>query len=58
MQFVAIHREQSMPIVVSLKVMISRWENDHRRPDPYNCILLCSALGMSASALGLSDQPR
>ncbi|GAB1639659.1 helix-turn-helix domain-containing protein [Krasilnikovia sp. MM14-A1259] len=36
---------------VSLKAMLSRWENGHRAPDDYNRRLLCLALQVSPDAL-------
>jgi hypothetical protein len=47
--------QRVLPGVDSLKTMISRWENGHRVPDTYNREVVCAALGIPVSALGLPD---
>jgi hypothetical protein len=47
--------QRVLPGAESLKTMISRWENGHRVPDTYNREVLCVALGIPVSALGLPD---
>jgi hypothetical protein len=46
-----------LPQPVSLKAMISRWENDHLVPDEFNRRVLCLALGIPISDLGLPEDP-
>jgi transcriptional regulator with XRE-family HTH domain len=53
LQRVAEAKRLSLPTAESLKAMISRWENGHLVPDEYNRELLCLALGISLSDLGL-----
>jgi transcriptional regulator with XRE-family HTH domain len=52
-------RAKSMPVATarSLKAMLSRWERDHRLPDRHNQILLCAALGVAPSDLGMPHDP-
>jgi transcriptional regulator with XRE-family HTH domain len=38
----------------SLRVLISRWENDRAEPDPANRLLLQEVFGLDAAALGLA----
>jgi hypothetical protein len=58
MQVVAARFGRSMPTLVSLVVMISRWEHDHLVPDYLNGIVLCAALRVSPRELGLPDDCR
>jgi hypothetical protein len=57
LQRVARERGLTLPNPESLKAMISRWERGHRVPDQYNRRLLCEALGLAVSQLGLPDDP-
>lgn len=41
----------------SLEMMISRWENDWRRPNQYSLHLLAAALGVPVASLGLPVDP-
>jgi len=54
MQQEARRRNRTLPVPESLKTMISRWENGHRIPDPYNREILCAALGIREADLGLT----
>jgi len=41
----------------SLKVMISKWEHEHKIPNEYNRHLLAATLEMSVTELGLAEDP-
>lgn len=43
--------------LISLKAMISKWENGHKEPDEFNRRLLAAALGATVADLGLSEDP-
>ncbi|GIH18971.1 hypothetical protein Raf01_71430 [Rugosimonospora africana] len=57
MQQIARRRRLSLPTPESLKAMVSRWECGHRVPDNFNRRLLCEALGIALSDLGLAEDP-
>ncbi|GGN37753.1 hypothetical protein GCM10010109_63990 [Actinoplanes campanulatus] len=43
--------------LISLKAMISKWENGHKEPDEFNRRLLAAALGATVADLGLAEDP-
>ena len=53
LQVVAARERKSLATAKSLKAQISRWERGHRVPDEYNRRLLCEALGIPVTDLGL-----
>lgn len=49
--------EQLPPSVISLKQMISKWENDKKTPNEYNRHLLAEVLEVTVADLGLTQDP-
>ena len=43
--------------LASLKIMLSKWENNHKVPNQYNRHLVAQALGLEVSDLGLWADP-
>lgn len=54
-QMVGAARGVPVPAASSLESMISRWENGYQVPDRHNRALLCVALGIAVTDLGLPD---
>lgn len=43
--------------LISLKAMISKWENGHKEADEFNRRLLAATLGTTVADLGLPEDP-
>jgi hypothetical protein len=56
MRDIAVHHGGTA-LLTSLKVMISKWENEHKEPDEFNRRLLAATLGTTVADLGLSEDP-
>jgi DNA-binding transcriptional regulator YiaG len=43
--------------IASLMIMLSKWENDRKRPNQYNLHLLAASLGIPVTAMGIPVDP-
>jgi hypothetical protein len=43
--------------IASLLIMLSKWENDRKRPNQYNLHLLAASLDIPVAALGVPVDP-
>jgi transcriptional regulator with XRE-family HTH domain len=57
MRLVARARGLVIPEDESLKPMLSRWERGHKRPGELYRRLLCEALGIRVTDIGLTEDP-
>jgi hypothetical protein len=56
MRDIAVHHGGTA-LLISLKAMISKWENGHKEPDEFNRRLLAVTLDTTVADLGLSEDP-
>ena len=51
------NRNRGSATIESLLIMLSKWENDRKRPNQYNLHLLAESLDIPVAALGLPVDP-